>query len=107
MLTRLAVMFPAFFEVKNLKTFLLSIDRYIHVEVNKLYPDSSFPSFRYQDGGEQELTIYYSSSKKLCFLAEGLIEGAAKHFNNECSLIHSTCMHRGDDCCTFELNFYD
>jgi len=107
MLPRLALMFPNFFEVENLKTFLLSIDRRIHVELKKLYPNSSLPSFNYQDTGEKGLTIYYRSSKKLCFLAEGLIEGAAKHFNSECSLIHSTCMHRGDANCTFELEFYD
>ncbi len=107
LLTGLASLFPDFFKVKDLKAFLLTIDRHIHVEVKKLYPDSELPSFRYLDEDDNRLTIYYHSKKKMCSLAEGLIEGSANYFNQDCSLLHTTCMHRGDDHCTLELEFYD
>ena len=100
-------LYPGFFDVKNLKAFLLSVDRHIHVEVDKLYPDSEMPQFGYLDEGGSDLIIYYRSKKKLCALAEGLISGASRYFDEECSLIHSTCLHRGDHKCTFELTIYD
>jgi len=106
LLKGLASLFPNFFEVESLKAFLLTIDRHIHVEVKKLYPDSELPTFQYLDEEDNRLTIYYNSSKKMCSLAEGLIEGSARYFNQDCSLLHTTCMHRGDDHCTLELEFY-
>jgi len=107
LLVSMAGLYPVFFEVEDLKHFLLSVDRHIHVEVEKLYPDSDLPTFEYRDEGGSDLTIFYRSKKKLCALAEGLISGASRHFEEDCSLIHSTCMHRGDPQCTFELSIYD
>ena len=51
--------------------------------------------------------MLYQSKRRLCFLAEGLIQGVAKEYNTEISLIHSKCMHRGDEECHLELSFYD
>lgn len=103
----LAQSFPAFYDADNLKSFLKSIDHRIHVEVEKLYPGSELPVFSYRDDGDNQLTMFYRSGRKLCHLAEGLIEGSARHFNEECSLVHSTCMLRGDEYCTFEMKFYE
>lgn len=107
LLGALSTDFPMFFKVDSLKEFLLGVDGYIHVEVVKLYPDSALPSFDYQDHGDNTLTMVYRSDRKMCHLAEGLIEGAARYFKEDCSLVQSTCMHRGDDCCTFDMVFYD
>ncbi|BFM15402.1 heme NO-binding domain-containing protein [Maricurvus nonylphenolicus] len=104
---KLSEAFPAFFEVDGLKAFLKTVDHHIHVEVEKLYPESELPKFTFEDPGDNKLVMHYYSSRKLCHLAEGLIEGAAKYFNEECSLVHSTCMHRGDEYCTFEMAFYE
>ena len=107
LLKGLAGMFPDFFEVKDLKTFLMSIDHCIHVEVKKLYPNAALPKFQYDDPAETTLIMHYHSEAKLCHLGEGLIEGSSRHFNQEYSLLHTTCMHRGDDSCTFEITFYE
>ena len=90
----------------NLKSFLMSIDNVIHVDVEKLYPGASTPFLRYIDRDEDKLTIFYSSSRKLCFLAEGLIYGAAEYFNCAIQLDHVNCMHDGDDYCRFEIVFH-
>ncbi len=89
------------------KQFLLSVEKVIHRDVEKLYPGTSFPLIRYLDTAPNTLTILYKSKRQLCFLAEGLIQGVAKKYNSEVSLIHSKCMHRGDDTCHLELSFYD
>lgn len=104
-------MFPHFFQQNpefflpdmTLKEFLLSVDRVIHVEVRKLHPDASLPQFEYEDEHDKELTMMYSSPRKLCMLAEGLIDGAAVHFGTEYTLSHNECMHDGADACRLHL----
>jgi len=87
----------------SFKEFLLTVDRVIHVEVKKLHPDASLPDFLYHDEAEDELTICYSSNRKLCMFAEGLISGAAKHFKTSYILDHSQCMHDGYAYCLLQL----
>jgi len=106
LLGALVTSFPHFFEVEGLKQFLLGVHDYIHVEVTKLYPDSRLPDFRCADQELSQLTMTYYSERKMCHLAEGLIAGAARHFNEEYSLVQSRCLHRGDDSCQFDLVFY-
>lgn len=99
---------PQFFgEDMTLKSFLLTVDRIIHVEVRKLHPDAMLPQFDYKDESDNELTMYYNSPRKLCYLAEGLIAGAATHFNTKYTLDHKDCMHNGADCCTLHLTMLD
>lgn len=89
----------------NLKDFLLSIHSVIHIEVKKLYPDSYTPDISYQDTDSEHLTMHYQSPRKMCYLAEGLISGAAEYYKTEYTLAHDKCMHNGAENCTFELHF--
>ena len=81
MLFRSAVKYPDFFEgCGSLFDFLESVDRHIHVEVNKLYPDAELPKFRTVSRGADHLAIDYESCRPLEHLAEGMIQAAAAHF---------------------------
>lgn len=102
-LTQLAQLYPVFFVDKTLKDFLLSIHDVVHVEVKKLFENSSPPDFRYEDPGPDQLVMLYQSPRKLCRLAEGLIQGSAQHFHTPCTIAHPLCMHKGDDHCRLEL----
>jgi len=104
-------MFPRFLRANpqfvssnmTLKSFLLTVDRIIHVEVRKLHPGAILPEFTYEDELDNELTMIYKSPRKLCHLAEGLVAGAAKHFDTAYTLDHPVCMHDGADACTLHL----
>ena len=96
--------FPALFDHSNgFIDFLVSVDNIIHVEVRKLYPDAGVPSFEYDQQSPTELTMIYRSPRKLCTLAEGLISGSAKHFDQQYQLSHDTCMHNGSDHCSLKI----
>jgi hypothetical protein len=97
--------FPAFFDVPDAKTFLQSLERVHHVEVRKLYDDAIFPRFRCEDPGPDRLVMRYESSRRLCALAEGLIEGVAERFGVRVAIDHAACMHRGDPACVLDLAF--
>lgn len=89
------------------RDFILSIDDEIHRDIEKLYPGTSFPFIEYRDNADNTLSIIYNSPRKLCFLAEGLIQGVANQYQTDIGLIHSKCMHRGDDYCQLDLTFHD
>ncbi len=100
----LATKYPVFFpEGITFKEFMKSVDKIIHVEVNKLYPDAILPSMSYEDPSPNELIIIYRSPRKLCALAVGLTKGAANHFNVPITIQHPICMHKGADHCRLEV----
>jgi len=99
MVTQFYQRFPQFFDCESLLPFLLSVDHLIHVEVRKLFPDAGVPRFDYDEELPDKLTMIYQSPRKLCRLAEGLIDGSAKHFNQSYQLNHDVCMHSGDSAC--------
>lgn len=49
---------------------------------------------------EDEVTIHYSSQRKMCDVAKGIVKGLAKHYHENISILESTCMHKGDSICT-------
>ena len=73
--------YPQFFsEVDNAFDFLESIDKHIHVEVKKLYPDAALPKFETEENDQGQMIMTYMSERKLSDLAEGLIENSVEHY---------------------------
>jgi len=83
--------------------FLKSIEDVIHKEVKKLYPNPNLPSLKWEQHDDKSLSLYYKSPRKLCHLAEGLIKGAAEHYQVEYNMGHDPCMHDGSDHCHFKI----
>ena len=82
-----ATKFTAFFdEAASTIDFLKSIDNHIHVEVAKLYPDAELPEFNFDDSDPDKFVLNYSSTRGFADLAEGLIEGTAKYYNEDISI---------------------
>lgn len=103
LLLQLTNRYQKFFEGKNFISFLLSVDSIIHYEVKKIFPDASFPKIDYEIKSENHIVLIYQSKRKLCYLAEGLISGAAIYFKESYELVHSDCMLKGDKCCRLEI----
>jgi len=101
---RFSERFPAYFESSDgVISFLASVDRHIHVQVRKLYPEAVTPSVLVQHPPDGPVIIAYSSERKLCALARGMIKGAIDYYNRSGSVEEVQCMHNGADQCLFEL----
>ncbi len=96
---------PEFLEGQTAKSFLSSVHDVIHVEVKKLHPDSLLPTFEFEDPADDKLVMIYTSQRKLCPLAEGLIDGVAEVFDQPIEISHPQCMHDGAESCRLELRF--
>ena len=60
--------------------FLESIERYIHVEVRKLYPDAELPKFSTSRPQPNQLEMIYESDRRMGHFAHGLIQHSLEHF---------------------------
>lgn len=78
---RLAAHYPHFFPEKvDFFDFMASIHDYIHLEVQKLYPDAELPELHVQEKDDESISLLYESSRKMARLARGLIKGCMEHF---------------------------
>jgi predicted hydrocarbon binding protein len=91
--------------IDNLKDFLTCIDSVIHKEVKRVYPHAYLPSFDYKENANGDLEMIYHSKRKLCHLSEGLILGAAEHFNEKVKISQPECMHEGAEKCILLISF--
>jgi len=83
--------------------FLLTLDDVIHTEVRKLYPTSAPPDFWFDAPIGSELAVHYRSERRLCALAEGMMAGAAAHYDEQVRIAHESCMFDGADHCTLRV----
>jgi len=101
-----ARLYPAFFSIQpSARDFLLTVETRIHELVRATIPHARPPHLSVSEHGEDGVFIAYSSPRKLCVLLRGLTEGTARHYGETTSIEEPTCMHRGDEACTFEVRF--
>lgn len=88
---KLILIFSNFDKEMSILDFVENVETYIHVEVQKLYPDVELPTFNIISKTQHVLEFDYISKKKLHHLAKGLIIGASKYFHQsvEVELIES------------------
>jgi len=67
-------------------SFLESIEKYIHVEVKKLYPDAELPKFETKRIKGDTLEMIYYSDRRMSDFALGLIEKAMQYYEEEVSI---------------------
>ncbi|MEZ4416326.1 MAG: heme NO-binding domain-containing protein [Gemmatimonadota bacterium] len=87
----------------DLISFLESVDTVLHVEVTKLIPQAVTPSFLVEPTGPGQARLQYTSERKLCAFMEGLLVGAARHFECEIDYAKHSCMHEGAVSCEYEV----
>ncbi|MBO0613431.1 MAG: hypothetical protein RL122_1138 [Pseudomonadota bacterium] len=85
---RFVVLYPRFFtNSPDAFDFLDSIEKHVHVEVRKLYPDAELPTFDTLREGTQKLIMIYRSQHPFASLAEGLIEGCLAHYQVNANIV--------------------
>lgn len=61
--------------------FISKVEEFIHIEVQKLYPDAHPPRLSCKRLADNKMELHYRSHRPFAVLAEGLINGCAAHFN--------------------------
>jgi predicted hydrocarbon binding protein len=92
---------PRFYEDHDsLISALLDVEVEIHERVRNIVPGAAPPHLRVTRLGDQGVVVAYTSSRRLCDLLTGLIQGTAEVFGEPVSIDEPQCMHRGDPSCS-------
>jgi len=75
----------------------------IHSMVRTTKPGAEPPVLETVRVGADELQLVYSSRRRLCTLAAGVMRGVARHFGETLELEETSCMLRGDPFCSFTV----
>ncbi len=84
---RLVDLYPKFLEgEKSTMDFVPKVENYIHHEVRKLYPDADLPAFHIREQTADKLVFIYESPRPLSDMAEGMLLGCFRHFEEAIEL---------------------
>jgi len=73
----------------------------IHAMIRSSQPGAEPPVLEAVRGNPDELHLVYTSRRRLCLLATGLVRGLARHFGDTLVIEEPSCMLRGDPFCSF------
>lgn len=71
----------------------------IHKVVRMQHADATPPYLRAKRTGSQQVTITYTSPRRLCHVAKGIIRGIAAHYGDVVTIAEPRCMHQGAGDC--------
>ncbi|MCB0310026.1 MAG: heme NO-binding domain-containing protein [Bdellovibrionales bacterium] len=91
---------------ETIKDFLRNLHDVIHVEVKKLMRDAQPPQFIYQELSPKRIILIYRSKRKLYAFAEGLLHGAAQHYDTAIDVKRSE-IDSELGTCKFEITFQE
>jgi len=86
------------------REFLLNMNR-VHEQVTRNMANARPPRFSYEEPPDGRLIMHYESSRGLCPVLKGLIEGVGLLFGQELVVRETACTKRGDPHCTMEVTF--
>lgn len=91
-------------EYNGLSDLLINLDNTVHSEVKRVSPEAYLPFFVFKLASNRGHLVY-KSKRKMCAVAEGLLLGAAKFYNEKIEYEHIKCMHKGHDQCEWNITF--
>ena len=85
--------------------FIETVEDVVHTEVRKLYDEAYLPSIHFERPDPTTLVAIYRSRRRLCWLAEGLIQGVGEYFDEPVSTLQDACVHEGASECRIRITF--
>jgi hypothetical protein len=67
----------------------------IHKAVRRDNAAASPPKLKCVRKGPEEVVVHYSSKRRMCGVAKGIVRGLARHYREKVSLTEPTCMLKG------------
>jgi hypothetical protein len=83
--------------------FLENTEDTIHHVVRMRQKNAAPPALRCLRRGPKEVTIIYTSARKMCAVAKGITRGVAKHYGEAIQISEPECMHAGRPACRISV----
>jgi predicted hydrocarbon binding protein len=76
----------------------------MHIVVRRAIRGAAPPKLTVRRTGSNDVVITYTSARKLCALAKGIVRGIANHYQEPVTIDEPTCMLRGDGACSIAVH---
>ena len=76
-----------------------NVERVMHRAVRVNEPDAEPPRLTTRRSSDREVEVIYTSERRMCALAKGIVRGVAAHYGEEVSVTERTCVLVGDPRC--------
>lgn len=83
--------------------FLENTEETIHRVVRIKEPSAQPPALRCERLSDNEVVVRYTSPRRLCAVARGIIRGVAAHYQDRVEITEPSCMLRGDAECQIHV----
>jgi len=67
----------------------------VHTVVRRRNPGAAPPYLRVERTGVDEVVVHYTSKRRLCDIAKGIVRGLAAHYEEQVAIDEPECMNRG------------
>ncbi len=75
----------------------------IHRVVRIKNPGARPPELKCSRPGPNEVMITYSSARRMCAIARGIVRGVAEHYNEQVVINETNCMLKGNQSCKISV----
>ena len=79
---------------------LANTESVIHRAVRLRDPLATPPELRIDRLTPSQVVVTYTSPRRLCAVAKGIMRGVARHYKENLTIVETTCMHAGAGACT-------
>ena len=86
---------------------ILNTEEVMHAMVRQSKPGAQPPVLKCVQGDDDTLQVIYTSPRKLCPLAKGIMQGIADHFKESIKIEDQSCMLKGDLFCSMSVAVID
>lgn len=101
----LAERYPEFFTPHtDARSFLLSLNTVVHPEVRRLFPGAHVPEFAFRFPEPDVIELVYAGERRRCDMAEGLVLGAGRYYDQVLEVVQPECVRRGGDRCVLRVS---
>jgi predicted hydrocarbon binding protein len=80
-----------------------NVEQTIHTVVRARHPGAEPAQITCTRVGPNEVVVMYSSARRMCPVAKGIIAGLGRHFKQRLSTTEMACMHRGAPACKLSV----
>ena len=84
----------------NTLDLIVNTEGMIHELIRRKNPEAKPPTLGCSRESTDEVLISYSSPRRMCSFAKGLVHGVAEHYGERVTVTESSCMERGDPTCS-------
>lgn len=80
---------------------LANAEEHVHATLRTYNSNIDPPELVCRRDDDSQITVFYHSDRRLCFVARGLIHGIADHYDERLDISEEICMHDGANYCKF------